>query len=173
LAALHALALDEIWWLVSPQNPLKPEAGMARLAERFAAAVEVARHPKLRVSAIEWHLGTRFTADTIAALRHRFPRTRFVWLIGADNLAQIHRWRRWTAIFTKLPVAVLDRSPYSYRALAGQAAGRFSRARVPARSATVLAERSAPAWVFLHQRRHPASATAIRAKSGRRKGRSN
>ena len=153
-------------------NPLKPVAGMAPLAERVAAARTVAGHPRLRVSAIETHFGTRFTADTIAALAKRFPDTRFVWLMGADNLAQIHRWRSWRSIFMAVPVAVLDRSPYSYKALAGKAARRFAWDRVPARRAGALAEAAKPVWVFLHQRRHPASATAIRAK-GRvaRKGR--
>ena len=172
LAALRALDLDEVWWLVSPQNPLKPEEGMATLADRFDSALVMARHPRLRVSAIEIHLGTQFTADTLAALRRRFPLTRFVWLIGADNLAQIHRWRRWRQIFTQVPVAVLDRSPYSYEALAGRAARRFAGLRLPARRAAVLAEQSAPAWVFLHQRRHPASATAIRAEGRGKRRRS-
>jgi nicotinate-nucleotide adenylyltransferase len=172
LAALRALGLDEVWWLVAPQNPLKPVAGMAPLAERVASARAVAAHPRLRVSAIETHFGTRFTADTIATLTERFPRTRFVWLMGADNLAQIHRWRSWRRIFMTVPVAVLDRSPYSYKALAGKAARRFAWSRVPARRAAGLAEAAKPVWAFLHQRRHPASASAIRAK-GRvaRKGR--
>jgi len=165
LAALHALDLDQVWWLVSPQNPLKPADGMATLGERLAAAARVARHPRLRVSAIESHLGTQFTADTLAALRHRFPRTRFVWLMGADNLVQIDRWRRWDRIFAGSPVAVLDRSPYSYEALASKAARRFGGARVPARRASRLVEAPLPAWIFLHQRRHPASATAIRAQA--------
>jgi len=135
---------------------------MATLADRFDSALVMARHPRLRVSAIEIHMGTQFTADTLAALRRRFPLTHFVWLMGADNLAQIHKWRRWRKIFAQVPIAVLDRSPYSYRALAGVAARRFAGARSSVRGATVLANRLPPAWVFLHQKRHPASATAIR-----------
>jgi nicotinate-nucleotide adenylyltransferase len=165
MAALRALALDEVWWLVSPQNPLKPEDGMATLAERFDSALAVAKHPRLRVSAIEIHIGTRFTVDTMVELRRRFPRTRFVWLMGADNLAQIHRWRFWHKVFTSVPIAALDRSPYSYSASASPAARRFARARVPNRGAQVLADLQAPAWVFLRQPIHPASATAIRAVS--------
>lgn len=154
---------------MAPQNPLKPVAGMAPLAQRLATAQATADHPRLRAIAIETRLGTRFTADTIAALVRRFPRTRFVWLMGADNLAQIHRWRSWRRIFALVPVAVLDRSPYSYSALAGKAARRFAWNRVPARRAAAVAEAAAPVWVFLHQRRHPASASAIRAKGrGRR-----
>jgi len=163
LAALRALALDEIWWLVSPQNPLKPEDGMATLADRFDSALAVARHVRMRVSAIEIHLGTRFSADTLAMLRIRFPRARFVWLMGADNLAQIQRWRRWGKVFSEVPIAALDRSPYSYRALASPAAHRFAHRRIAGRGVSALADRSAPAWAFLRQPLHPASATAIRA----------
>ena len=159
------MGLDEVWWLVSPQNPLKPEEGMASLADRFDSALVVARHPRLRVSAIEIHLGTRFTADTLAALKRRFPNTHFVWLMGADNLAQIHQWRNWRSILTRVPVAVLDRSPYSYRALASKAARCFAGSRIPARRAIRLADAAPPAWTFIHQRRHPASATAIRAQA--------
>jgi len=136
---------------------------MATLAERYDSALVVARHPRLRVSAIEIHLGTRYTADTLAALRRRFPRTRFVWLMGADNLAQIHRWRSWRKVFAQVPIAALDRSPYSYTALVNPAARRFAQARVSNRAATHLADQPAPAWIFVRQPLHPASATAIRA----------
>jgi nicotinate-nucleotide adenylyltransferase len=166
-AALRALDLDEVWWLVSPQNPLKPEEGMASLADRFDSALVVARHPRLRVSEIEVHLGTRYTADTLKVLQRRFPNTQFVWLMGADNLAQIDKWRHWLTILTRVPVAVLDRSPYSYKALVSKAARRFAGSRIPARRATMLADAAPPAWTFIHQRRHPASATAIRAQARR------
>lgn len=163
MEALRRLGLDEVWWLVSPQNPLKPTRGMAPLAERAAGARRVAAHPRVRVTTIEARLGTRYTADTLAKLRRRFPRTSFVWLMGADNLDQISRWRAWSSIFRNHPVAVFDRAPYSYRALASKAARRFARNRLPLRKAPVLAGSEAPAWVFLPIRRHPASATAIRA----------
>jgi nicotinate-nucleotide adenylyltransferase len=162
LAALRVLGLDEVWWLVSPQNPLKPEEGMATLADRYDSALVMARHPHLRVSAIECHFGTQFTVDTLKALRRRFPLTRFVWLIGADNLAQMHHWRRWVQVFKQVPIAALDRSPYSYRAMASPAARRFAQGRVPGRRSVVLAGQAPPAWSFIHQPRHPASATAIR-----------
>ena len=167
---MQALALDEVWWLVSPQNPLKPEEGMATLAERFDSALVAARHRRLRVCTIEIQLGTRYTADTIAIMRKRFPRARFVWLMGADNLAQIHRWRQWRKLFTEVPIAALDRSPYSYAALAGPAARRYAQTRIANRGASILADQPAPAWVFLRQPLHPASATAIRASRGRLKG---
>lgn len=162
LQALRCLALDEVWWLVAPQNPLKPTAGMAPLADRVARARRVAGHPAIRVSALEADLGTRYTADTLAVLKRRFPATRFVWLMGADNLQQIVRWDRWTRIFQWVAVAVFDRSPYSYPSLAGKAAQRFAHARLSARRSALIAGTTPPVWTFLHVRRHPASATAIR-----------
>lgn len=163
--ALTLLGLDEVWLLVSPQNPLKPQAGMARLAERLASARDVAgRHPRIRATAIETALGTRYTVDTLAALKVRFPRVRFVWLMGADNLVQVSRWARWMRIFRAVPVAILARSPYSQKALAAPAARRLSRFRLGDRAARGLGDRQPPAWVYLHTRLHPASATAIRAR---------
>lgn len=163
--ALRLLGLDEVWLLVSPQNPLKPVAGMAPLAGRLASAQRIAGgHPRIRATAIETALGTRYTVDTLAALRTRFPHVRFVWLMGADNLVQIARWARWTRIFQAVPVAILARSPYSQRALAAKAARRLARFRIPDRAARGLWGRRPPAWAYLHTRLHPASATAIRAR---------
>jgi nicotinate-nucleotide adenylyltransferase len=164
LLALKYLHLDELWWLVSPQNPLKPTNDMAPFAERLASAHAMARHPRIRVSDIESRLHTRYTADTLHALRSRFPQTRFVWIMGADNLAQIPRWERWTEIFNTVPIAVFDRATYSFRALAGKAAQRFARQRIESRNAAALADQKAPAWVYFHARRHPASASSIRAR---------
>lgn len=164
--ALKLLKLDEIWWVVSPQNPLKPEAGMAPFAERFRRAKALARHPRIKVSDIERRLGTRFTADTLAALGRRFPRLRFVWLMGADNLSQISHWQRWAEIFTELSIAVFDRPSYAFKALAGKAARRYWRFRVRPRRAKRIAELGPPAWVFLRIPLHKASATAIRLGRG-------
>lgn len=162
--ALKHLGLDEVWFLVSPGNPLKEAKGMAPLAKRLASAAEQARHPRLRAVAIEQALGTRYTADTLAALIRRFPRTSFVWLMGADNLIQLPKWERWSSIFNTVPIAVFARPSYSTNALAGKAAHRFSPARRRSlHRATRLASRKPPAWVFLHTRLHPASATSIRA----------
>lgn len=160
---LKLLRLDEIWLLVSPQNPLKPVAGMAPLAQRLESARAIARgNPRLRAAALETALGTRYTADTLAALKTRFPRTRFLWLMGADNLAQMARWARWPRIFRSVPVAILARGPYSARTLSTKAARRFDRFRAsPGRARRLIGSRP-PAWVFLHIRRHPASSTAIR-----------
>lgn len=165
LEALKRLQLDAVWWLVSPQNPLKPKTGMAPLGERLASARQViAGHPQLRATTLEAALGTLYTLDTLTALTQRFPRVRFVWLMGADNLAQIHRWADWPRIFHTVPVAVFDRPSYSLRASVAQAAQRFRQARVPERHAGRLAERQPPAWVFLHQPQDPRSATEIRAR---------
>ena len=162
LFALRALRLDQIWWLVSPQNPLKPSCDMAALASRLAQARVITRHPKLVVSDLETRLGTRYTADTLAELRRRYPRTRFVWLMGADNLAQMPRWRHWQRLFSTIPIATFHRAPYSLRALSGRAARRFAACRVRSEAARRLAEMAAPAWVLLQNPRHPASSTAIR-----------
>jgi nicotinate-nucleotide adenylyltransferase len=151
---------------VSPGNPLKDPNGMAPLSERMASAAAQARHPRMRAVSIEGALGTRFTADTLSALVRRFPRTSFVWLMGADNLIQLPKWERWSSIFHSVPIAVFARPSYCTSALAGKAAHRFSAARQRSlHQATRLASRKPPAWVFLHTRLHPASATSIRART--------
>jgi nicotinate-nucleotide adenylyltransferase len=162
---LKRLGLDEVWWLVSPQNPLKPLAGMAPFAERLAQARAFARHPRIRVLDLESQLGTRFTIDTIAALQALFPGRCFVWLMGADNLAQIRHWRSWRAIFARLPIAVFARPTYCRIGLAELAAKRFARARIapPARR---LACMKPPAWAFLPVRLDPSSATELRSHPG-------
>ncbi|MFM2045051.1 MAG: putative nicotinate (nicotinamide) nucleotide adenylyltransferase [Pseudomonadota bacterium] len=165
LLALKRLDLDEVWWLVSPQNPLKPAEGMAALRRRLDTARLRAAHPRIRVTVIETALGTRFTAETIAALCGRYPRTRFVWLMGADNLMQIPRWRDWQRIFRMVPVAVFPRQPYSMRSLGGKAARRFARFRVDAGRSRDLPGMEAPAWVFLDGPLHPASATELRRRN--------
>jgi nicotinate-nucleotide adenylyltransferase len=161
--ALTRLDLDEVWWLVSPQNPLKATTGMAPLAVRLAQANAVAAADRrIHVSAIEAVLGTTYTADTLTALRRRFPRAHFVWLMGGDNLRQIPYWKRWPTIFRTVPIAVFDRPSTARRALASAAAARFARARVPVSEARQLADMPPPAWVFFPTRLDPRSATAIR-----------
>jgi ribosome silencing factor RsfS/YbeB/iojap/nicotinate (nicotinamide) nucleotide adenylyltransferase len=161
--ALSHLALDEVWWLVSPQNPLKPTAGMAPFAVRLSEARRVAAiDRRIRVSDFEERQGSRYTADTVTALRRRFPRLRFVWLMGSDNLAQLPRWERWEQIFRTVPIAVFNRPSYSLRALAGLPARRFCRRRVAPAAARRLAEREPPAWAFFHTRLDMRSATEIR-----------
>jgi nicotinate-nucleotide adenylyltransferase len=169
LMALQRLDLDEVWWLVSPQNPLKPVKGMAPFAKRLASAAALARgHKHIEVSAIEAALGTIYTADTIRALQRRYPHTNFVWLMGGDNLSQLPRWRHWEEIVESVPIAVFDRPATALTALAGKAAKRYARARAPARAVRRLAGMHPPAWVFIHAKLDPSSATAIRAKRASR-----
>jgi len=168
LEAMKRLHLDEVWWLVSPQNPLKPGEGMAPFATRLAAARATAKSPRIKVLDLEARLGTRYTVDTVAAISRFFPRTRFVWLMGADNLKQIRHWRRWTEIFRRLPIAVLDRPTYSLAALSDLAAQAFARHRVRPGAARGLAELAPPAWTFLPIKLDPHSASAIREKNSGR-----
>ncbi len=164
LEALKRLDLDAVWWLVSPQNPLKGKRGMAAFARRMAAAAALARHPRIAVLDLEARLGTRYTVDTLAALRRRFPHVQFVWLMGADILSQLQRWKRWPELFDRVPVAVFARPSYCQRALAAAAVQRFRRARVAPGAARGLAAMAPPAWTFLPVRLDPSSATAIRTR---------
>ena len=161
--ALDELALDGVWWLVSPQNPLKPSDGMATFEDRMASARHLADDRRILVSDLERCLDTRYTADTLVALIERYPRIAFVWLMGADNLAQIDRWKDWTAIFDALPIAVFDRPTYSDAALACPAAARYASFRLAAGRARDLAGLSPPAWVFVEGDLNSLSATQIRA----------
>ena len=163
LAAMRKLALDEVWWLVSPGNPLKPRAGMAPLAARLASARAMARRAPIRAAAIETELGTRYTVDTIAALKRRYPKARFIWLMGADNLGQFHRWRDWRRIARTVPIAVIARPPYTDRALAGPAMGWLGRHQRRSNQASRWTSWSLPALVRLRFRSDPTSATSIRA----------
>ena len=164
--ALDRLGLDELWWLVSPQNPLKSTDGMGSLASRLKTAKEVAKaEPRIRVADTESRLKTRYTVDTLAALQAENPNFRFVWIIGADNLRQIPKWKGWRQIFRMVPIAVFPRAPYSLRALNGRAAKRFSRAQIPSRQAYGLALKTPPAWVFLKAPLNAQSATRIRRLS--------
>jgi nicotinate-nucleotide adenylyltransferase len=169
--ALRHLGLDRVWWLVSPQNPLKPASGMASFAERFASARALAaQERRIVVSDLEQRLDTRYTVDTILWLK-RHCRDNIVWLIGADNLLQLPKWRHWRRLLATVSIAVFDREPYSYPALAGRVARAYADRRLEQRAARALAQHPPPAWVYLRLRRHEASSTAIRreqAGSGRR-----
>lgn len=161
--ARRRLRLHQVWLLVSPGNPLKPARGMAPLAERLASARRIADGRRVVATDLERQLATRYTVDTLATLRTRFPRARFVWLMGADNLAQLPRWRRWGRIVTQATFAVLPRPSYNHRALAGLAAQRLRGARLRTEAAPVLAACSPPRWVFVPAPQTAISATAIRA----------
>lgn len=162
LEAIKRLALDEVWWLVSPQNPLKPRAGMAPFAARLAEARQVAGHPRIRVSDLEARLGTRYTAETLARLGAWHGR-RFVWLIGADNLEQLDQWQHWQRIMALAPIAVFDRTPYSRAPMTSKAGRWFAQARLDEGAAHRLKSQPTPAWTFIHLPPHPASSTAIRS----------
>ena len=162
LFALSALGLDEVWWLVSPGNPLKPLTGMAPLAARVRSARAMARRAPIRVTAIERELATRFTVDTLRALKRRYPERRFVWLMGADNLAQFHRWKDWRAIARSMPIAVIARPGYDAQALASPAMAWLRRYRLPATGLKNRQEWSAPALIALRFDPDPRSATELR-----------
>jgi len=164
LEALRRLRLHEVWWLVSPQNPLKSQEGMAPFTERVAAAkVLVQGHRHIRISEFEAEHGLYYTCDTVRALKQRYPHIQFVWLMGADNLKGFHRWQHWRSIFNTMPMAIFDRAPFSHTALHSRAALSLARWRVKAQDAASLPKRS-KGWVYLLLRRHPASSTAIRAE---------
>ena len=163
LFALGALGLDEVWWLVTPGNPLKPREGLAPLAARLASARAMARRAPVRATAIESELGTRYTVDTLRALVRRYPQRRFVWLMGADNLAQFHRWRNWRKIGKIMPIAVIARPGYDGAAMASPAMAWLRRFRWRPESLNDPARRSAPALYLLRFDPDPRSSTAIRA----------
>ena len=167
-AALKKLGLDYVWWLVSPQNPLKPSRGMAGFDKRLEAAKRLAdKHPRMVVTGIEQELGTRFTIDTLKALKRRFSGTRFVWLMGSDNLVQIPRWRSWQRIFAEVPVAVVARPGSALPARHSKASNRFKGAALPADPR--FADAIPPALTVIEVKRNPASGTKLRAQSGSRK----
>ena len=170
--ALQKLGLDEVWWLVSPQNPLKTADGLEPLATRVALARRLAGHGLIRgrihVDAPELALGTRYTLDTVVALQRAYPHANFVWLMGADILPQLVRWKDWRRLFETIPIAAFARPGWSYPALASAAPRAFARFRLPATQARRLATSPAPAWAFIPGRLDPHSATAIRAVRPRR-----
>lgn len=165
LFAIKRLQLDRVWWLVSPGNPLKDTRSLPSQVDRIAAAVNVANDPRILVSGVETLTRTRYTADTIAALKSRYPTTRFVWLMGADNLSQFHRWRHWESIAHLVPLAVLDRPSDSLRSLGSRAALALARHRIDESDAPLLADMEPPTWVFLRGIKSPLSSTQLRSHS--------
>lgn len=164
LLALRRLRLDGVWWLVSPQNPLKSSRGMAPSTARLDQARLIAHDRRILVTDIETELGTVYTADTLAALKKRFPRTHFVWLMGSDNLLQLPRWRRWQSILRLVPVAVVNRPGSALKARSSEASGKFARYFQAADGRFAL--RKPPALTILDARRSAQSATLLRRKSG-------
>lgn len=162
LSAMAALGLDEVWWLVSPGNPLKRGTGMASLCTRYASAFDQARRSRIRPTVIESLLGTRYTADTLRGIRRRYPKSRFVWIMGSDNLLQFHQWRAWRDIARTIPIAVVFRPGYHDRAYGTVAMAWLRRSVRPARQSKNWTEWRTPALVHLRFRPDPRSATQIR-----------
>ena len=161
--ALKRLALDQVWWLVTPGNPLKSHDELEPLAGRISRVEDIADHPRMRVTALEARLGTSYSARSIARLLKLRPVVRFVWVMGADNLAGFHRWQAWRSIFERVPVAVVDRPGATLSALWSPAAQTFAKARLPEERAQRLASLAPPAWTFLHAPRDPMSSTHLRS----------
>lgn len=165
--ALRRLGLDQLWWLVTPGNPLKSRNELAPLAERLAACEALAEDPRIKITAFEKTLGTSYTARTLDFIRARNPHVHFIWIMGADNLAGFHRWQRWQKIATTFPIAVIDRPGSTLAYLSSKTARTFDYARVDEDDAGVLWQKRAPAWTFIHGPRSTLSSTAIRAAAGK------
>lgn len=164
--ALDLMYLDEVWWMVSPQNPLKSSNGMADFGARIESAQIMAKDSRIRVTDIEADLGTTYTAESLKKLKEIYSKVNFVWLMGADNLIQISKWRDWEHIFKAVPIAVFTRPTYTRRALAGFAAKRFARYRIGEGQVNKLSIMQAPAWSFLNIKPDEISATRVRAGIG-------
>ncbi len=161
---MRRLRLDRVWWIVTPGNPLKEHGGLPPTADRVAAAAALARHPGIAVTGFEDALGARYTVDTLAYLIRRCRGVRFVWIMGADNLAGFHRWRGWRAIAQLVPICVVDRPNWTVRAMSSRAAVALAPYRRDESDAGILANLAAPAWIFLHGPRSSLSSTALRTK---------
>ena len=161
--ALKRFRLDRVWWLVSPGNPLKTE-GPAPIDRRIAAARAVMDHPRVTITDIETRLGTRYTAETLSALRRAYPGVNFIWLMGADNLRQFHKWDNWHAIMGAVPVGVLARPGSRTDARVSKAASIYAKQRLPGRYARDLSRHGAPVWCFANMPMNDTSSTEIRSR---------
>lgn len=161
--ALKVLKLDWVWWLVTPGNPLKNHDPSHGLAARIDAVRQRAPHPRRKVLGIEQDLNVRYTADTVAMLTTMRPDVRFVWLMGADNLAGFHRWNEWRAIANRVPIAVIDRPGSRHAALSAPAARTLADRRLDGEDAAMLAHAKPPAWAFVRGPLSPLSSTSLRA----------
>ena len=163
--ALKRFELDQVWWLVSPGNPLKKH-GPAPIEKRLVRARKVMDHPKVKITDIEAQLGTRYTAQTLRAIMARAPAVQFVWLMGADNLAEFHRWQDWQWIMDTVPIGVMARPGDRISARRSVAAQRYDDARLRGPESEMLGRFRAPSWCYINLPLNDASSTAIRAKGG-------
>ncbi|HVW92471.1 MAG TPA: nicotinate-nucleotide adenylyltransferase [Devosia sp.] len=170
LQALKRLGLDAVWFLVSPGNPLKEHTELAPLAERVAATRALMHHPRLRVTGFEAAHGFTYTYETLSYLRRAFPGVRFVWIMGADNLAQFHRWERWREIAQLMPMAIYVRPGSNHLAPVSRAAIALARYRVDEGDARLLADLRPPAWIYLHGLMSPLSSSLLRDRSRKKTG---
>jgi nicotinate-nucleotide adenylyltransferase len=161
--AIRRLQLDRLWWVVTPGNPLKNNSGLTGLETRMALCRMLADDSRIEITAFEEELGTPYTAATLGFLKRRYPAVKFIWVMGADNLATFNRWQRWQDIASTMPIAVVDRPGWHLRSLAGRAASAMAAHRIPEQRAAVLADMEPPAWTFLAGPLSPLSSTEIRA----------
>lgn len=167
--ALKRLRLHQVWWMVSPQNPLKSPAETDDFGRRLEQAKALAQDPRLVVTDMERRMGTPFTAATLRALEPLLSSARFVWVMGADSFATLHRWNEWLEIPTRLPLAVFDRPGYTLKALSSPAARRFAAFRIDSSDCALLPDLPPPAWCFISVRRRAESSTALRSAANHRK----
>jgi nicotinate-nucleotide adenylyltransferase len=160
--ARKRLQLDQVWWLVTPGNPLKAHNGLPPLDARIAACRKLAGAARTKVSGVEREIGTTFTAETLSYLRRRHPTTQFVWIMGADNLAGFHRWQQWRRIAATMPIVVVNRPGWHLKALSSPAARTLARQRLPEVRAAAIMARRAPTWAILHGPLSPLSSTGLR-----------
>ena len=161
---LRRVKLDQIWWMVTPGNPLKDTSALPSLAQRCAWSAQINEDPRVKITAFEARYNSRYTAQTLALVKKRKPAVRFVWLMGADNLASFHKWQDWQRIASTFPIAVIDRPGSTLAYLSSQMAKTFGHARIDESDAALLPYLDAPAWTFLHGPRSPLSSTQLRAK---------
>ena len=162
--AIKRLGLNKVWWLVSPQNPLKSSAGMASIKERVQNAVKISRNPRIKVMTVESSLNTQYTVDLLKILSKRFSSARFIWIMGADNLLQFSEWKNWEEITTLVRIAIFDRPRFSLKSLVADMPRRFSGNRLREREGLLLKYKKPPAWIFFHSNLNHISATKIRSQ---------
>lgn len=165
LTALQRLQIDRLWWLVSPGNPLKQNDGLPSLKERISQSRQLMAHPRVDVTGCEARLKTKYSADLVCHLIKRYPSVRFVWIMGADNLTNFHRWERWEDIASNMPICVIDRPGDTLVTRSSRVAKKLLHARLDETDAKLLKDYKAPAWTFIHVPKNALSSTLLRAKN--------